>query len=263
MFSWLDARVVLRLSLAALLVTLLSSSAAAHAADAYPRIGRPATPAEIKAWDTDVRADFKGLPSGSGSVAQGQLLWEEKCAGCHGVFGESNQVFSALVGGTTARDVETGRVASLTDPTYPGRSTLMKLSSLSTLWDTIYRAMPWTAPRSLTVDEVYAATAYLLHLGDVLPADFTLSDRNIAEVQRRIPNRHGMSTAHTMWPTSARRGPARPDVQGSACMRDCAAVPRVASAYPDAARGSHGNLAEQQRAAGAARAASGPLANKE
>ena len=68
----------------------------------YPGIGRKATDKEVAAWDIDVRPDFKGLPKGSGSVTQGQVLWEEKCASCHGVFGESNEVFQPLVGGTTA-----------------------------------------------------------------------------------------------------------------------------------------------------------------
>ena len=67
-----------------------------------PAVGRTATPAEIAAWDIDVRPDFKGLPKGSGSVAKGQEVWEAKCASCHGIFGESNEVFTPLVGGTTA-----------------------------------------------------------------------------------------------------------------------------------------------------------------
>ncbi|HEX9718574.1 MAG TPA: cytochrome c, partial [Ramlibacter sp.] len=145
----------------------------------YPGIGRDATPKEIGAWDIDVRPDFKGLPAGSGSVAKGQDVWEAKCASCHGVFGESNQVFNPLVGGTSADDIKTGRVASLKRPDYPGRTTMMKLSSISTLWDYINRAMPWAQPKSLSVEEVYAVTAYLLNLADVVPADFTLSDKNI------------------------------------------------------------------------------------
>src|SRR4051812_33223300 len=76
----------------------------AQAGTQYPGIGRLATPAEIKAWDIDVRPDFKGLPPGSGSVAQGQVVWEAKCQQCHGTFGESNEVFQPLVGGTTADD---------------------------------------------------------------------------------------------------------------------------------------------------------------
>ena len=73
-------------------------------AEPYPSIGRAATPKEITAWDIDVRPDFKGLPKGVGSVAKGMDVWEAKCASCHGVFGESNEVFSPIVGGTTADD---------------------------------------------------------------------------------------------------------------------------------------------------------------
>ena len=86
----------------------------------YPGVGRAATPKEVAKWDIDVRPDFKGLPAGSGSVAKGQEVWESKCAQCHGVFGESNEVFSPLVGGTTAKDIQTGRVANLSRSDYPG-----------------------------------------------------------------------------------------------------------------------------------------------
>ena len=105
----------------------------------YPGIGRSATANEIAAWDIDVRPDFKGLPAGSGSVAKGQEVWEGKCASCHGVFGEASNVYNPLVGGTTTDDIQTGRVARLRDPAFPGRTTLMKVSSLSTLWDYINR----------------------------------------------------------------------------------------------------------------------------
>jgi cytochrome c len=127
-------------------------------------------------------------------------VWEAKCASCHGVFGESNEVFSPLVGGTTAEDIKTGHVARLKDPAFPGRTTLMKVATVSTLWDYINRAMPWNAPKSLSTEEVYAVTAYLLNLGGVVPESFTLSDTNIAEVQRKLPNRNGMTTRHALWP---------------------------------------------------------------
>lgn len=223
----------------------------AQAQAAFPGIGRDATPMEIAAWNIDVRADFKGLPPGSGSVAQGMEVWESKCASCHGVFGESNQTFSPLVGGTTARDIQTGRVARLTDPAFPGRSTLMKVSRLSTLWDYINRAMPWTAPKSLQPDEVYAVTAYLLNLGGIVPENLTLSDRNIAEVQKLLPNRNGMTTDHGLWPGKGMGNGGKPDVKVAACMTDCVAEPKVASFLPDFARNEHGNLAEQNRSVGA------------
>jgi cytochrome c551/c552 len=216
----------------------------------YAGIGRAATAQELAAWDIDVRPDFKGLPKGSGSVAQGMDLWEAKCASCHGIFGESNEVFSPLIGGTTKDDVKTGRVARLLDVSFPGRTTLMKVPTVSTLWDYIYRAMPWNAPKSLKPDEVYALTAFMLNLGGVLPDDYTLNQENITEVQRRMPNRNGMTTAHGMWP-GAGFGNGKPDVKAMACMKNCATEATVASYLPDHARNAHGNLAEQNRAVGA------------
>ncbi|MFZ5550716.1 MAG: c-type cytochrome [Pseudomonadota bacterium] len=236
----------------ALVLALLAGGHAVAQSAAYPGIGRPATPKELAAWDIDVRPDFKGLPPGQGSVAQGQDIWESRCASCHGVFGESNQVFSPLIGGTTADDVKTGRVARLTDPAFPGRTTLMKVATVSTLWDYIHRAMPWNAPKSLKPDEVYAVTAFMLNLGGVVPDDFVLSDKTMAQAQARLPNRAGMTTAHGMWPGRSLPGTAaRPDVQAAACMSGCAAEPKLASLLPDHARGAHGNLAEQNRPVGA------------
>jgi len=225
---------------------------AAGAAPAQPwaGIGRAATPDEIRAWDIDVRADFKGLPPGSGSVARGQVVWETKCESCHGIFGESVEVFNPIVGGTTKDDIRTGRVANLARPDYPQRTTMMKLSQVSTLWDYINRAMPWNAPKSLTVEEVYATTAYILHLAEVVPADFVLSDRNIAEVQNRLPNRNGKLVYDEMWKVDG-----KPDVQGSDCMKDCATDVDIRSALPAHARASHGNLAEQNRVVGPFRGA--------
>ena len=231
-------------------------SAHAQSADRFPGIGRPATAAEVAAWDIDVRPDFKGLPKGSGSVAKGQEVWESKCASCHGVFGESNEVFSPLVGGITEKDIKSGRVANLQRSDYPGRTTFMKLSSLSTLWDYINRAMPWNQPKSLSTEEVYAVTAFMLNLSRIVPDDFVLSDKNIAEVQKLLPNRNGMSTEHSLWPGKELGGStAKPDVTGIACMSNCPVEPKVASMLPDFARHAHGNLAEQNRLVGAQRGA--------
>jgi S-disulfanyl-L-cysteine oxidoreductase SoxD len=218
----------------------------------YDGIGRVATPAEIAAWDIDVRPDFKGLPKGAGSVAQGMAVWEGQCASCHGVFGESNQVFAPMVGGTTADDMKTGRVARLTDTSFPGRTTLMKLSTVSTLWDYIRRAMPWAAPKSLSTDEVYAVTAYILNMGGIVRDDFVLTDRNIGMVQAQLPNRDGMTRSHALWPGAPA---SKPDVQGSRCMQGCSPEPVVASFIPDHARNSHGNLVQQSRVVGPQRGA--------
>jgi cytochrome c len=216
----------------------------------YPGVGRDATPKEVTAWDIDVRPDFKGLPAGSGSVAKGQDVWEAKCAHCHGIFGESNEVFSPLIGGTTAEDIKTGRVANLTRTDYPGRTTIMKVATVSTLWDYINRAMPWTNPKTLTTEEVYAVTGFLLNLAGIVPDNFVLSDKNISEVQKRMPNRNGMTTAHAMWPGKEFGGSAKPDTNNVICMKDCIPEPKVASFLPDFARNAHGNLSEQNRMVG-------------
>ena len=237
------------------LVGLAALSAAALAQTPYPGIGRAATPKEVAAWDIDVRPDFKGLPKGSGSVAKGMDVWEAKCASCHGIFGESNEVFSPLVGGTTKDDIKTGRVQRLNDASFPGRTTLMKLSTLSTLWDYINRAMPWNAPKSLSTDEVYAVSAYLLNMGGIVPDNYVLSDTTMAEAQQWLPNRNGITLDHGLWPGKGMGNGGRPDVKTTACMKDCVPEPKVASFLPDFARNNNGNLAQQQRLVGPQRGA--------
>lgn len=224
----------------------------------FPGIGRTALPVEIKAWDIDVRPDFKGLPKGSGNVDRGQELFEEKCASCHGSFGESNEVFTPLVGGTTLEDIKNGRVKSLQTGSAPQRTTFMKVATISTIFDYVNRAMPWTSPKSLKPDDVYAILAYLLNLAEVVPGDFTLSDQNIAEVQKRMPNRNGLTSDHGMWPgPAASKGGigngGKPDVKNTACMKNCKSEVQIASFLPEYAWDAHGNLAEQNREVGPAR----------
>jgi S-disulfanyl-L-cysteine oxidoreductase SoxD len=243
--------------LAALAISLLALQVHAQKAPgkSFEGIGRAATPAEVAAWDIDVRPDFKGLPPGSGTVAKGQQVWETKCASCHGVFGESNEVYTPLVGGTNAEDIRTGTVGSLKRRDHPGRTTFMKLSSISSLWDYIRRAMPWNEPKSLTVDEVYAVTAYMLNLAAIVPDDFTLSDATMGVAQQRLPNRNGMTTRHALWPGREFGGTASPDVRAALCMSNCEVPAASPSVMPDHARNAHGNLAEQNRLVGAQRGA--------
>ena len=217
----------------------------AQAGTQFPGVGRLATPAEIAAWDIDVRPDFKGLPAGSGSVKAGEKIWDSRCASCHGTFGESNEIFTPLVGGTTADDIRTGRVKTLITGDV-ARTTLMKLSTISTLWDYIRRAMPWNAPKSLTTDEVYAVVAYLLNLGDIVPDDFVLTNANMSEVQARLPNRNGMTREHGLWDV---RG--TPDVANVACMKDCPTEVKTASVFPAAAKSFFGDIATHNRTVGA------------
>jgi cytochrome c len=124
----------------------------------------------------------------------------------------------------------------------------MKLATVSTLWDYIRRAMPFDAPKSLSVNEVYAVTAYIIHLADIVPAEFTLTDKNIREVQGKMPNRAGMTLNHGMNDING-----KPDVISEACMSGCRVDESSLVVLPPGGRGLNGNLAEQHRAWGAVR----------
>ena len=188
--------------------------------------GKTATPEEIAGWDIDVRPDGTGLPKGRGSVAEGEKIYDEKCASCHGTFGESNS-YLQIAGG----------VGSLrTDQ--PTRTTGSKLNYATTLWDYINRAMPFNAPQTLSPDEVYALTAYVLNLNDIVPADAVLDQESLPKL--KMPNRDGFTTCHGFM-----RRDGKPDTHNTACMHDCVTEVRLSSQMPDYARDQHGNLAEQ------------------
>ncbi|MEP6941388.1 MAG: c-type cytochrome [Betaproteobacteria bacterium] len=223
------ARAVRPVGLAVLGVLALAG--AAHAAPIYG-FGKPATAAEIAGWDIDVRPDGRGLPAGRGSVEQGQAIYDEKCASCHGTFGESNS-YMQIAGGV-------GSLAS----DQPLRTTGSKLNYATTLWDYIRRSMPFTAPQTLSADEVYALTAYVLNLNDVVAPGTELDQYTLPRV--RMPNRDGLTTAHGLM-----RADGKPDTANTACMRDCIATVRAGSEIPGYARGSHGDLAQQRREMGA------------
>lgn len=138
-------------------------------------LGRPATADEIAAWDIDVRPDGMGLPDGSGDVFTGEEVFAERCAVCHGDFGEAVGRWPVLAGGQD----------SLTDER-PVKTIGSYWPYLSTVWDYVNRAMPFGDAQSLSADEVYAITAYLLYLNDLVDDDFELSRDNFLEV--RLPN---------------------------------------------------------------------------
>jgi cytochrome c len=159
-------------------------------------IGRPATKDEIKGWDIDVRPDGHGLPAGKGSVKDGEALYQDRCAACHGEFGEGKDRWPALIGGS----------GKLTDDD-PKKGVGNYWPYATTLFDYIKRAMPFGNAQSLSDDEVYAITAYVLHLNDVLNPEAVLDRDSLLRI--RLPN------AANFVPDP------RPDVQGTLCMKDC------------------------------------------
>ena len=181
-----------------------------------------------------MRPDGRGLPPGRGSVADGQVLYDAQCANCHGTFGESND-YLVIAGG----------VGSLGSDA-PIRTTGSKLNHATTLFDYIRRAMPFQAPQSLTDDQVYALTAYVLNLNDILPADAVLDAKSILAV--KMPNRDGFTTDHGFM---TRDG--KPDTRNVACMKDCVREVKLSSELPDYARDAHGSLSEQARTMGGRR----------
>ncbi len=159
-------------------------------------IGTPATAEEIAGWDIDIRPDGKGLPPGSGSVEDGEMMYEEKCASCHGSFGEGVGRYPVLSGGE----------GTLTDER-PEKTVGSYWPYASTLWDYIHRSMPFPQPQSLTDEEVYAITAYVLYLNDLVEDDFVLTADNLASIE--MPNKDGFFFDD------------RPDTSNTGCMKNC------------------------------------------
>jgi mono/diheme cytochrome c family protein len=169
----------LALSLTALLV--LAAPAWAQGKKDMVRnygIGHAATPEQIAGWDIDVRPDGQGAPPGHGSVKEGEKVYLDKCAACHGEFGESAGRWPQLAQGN-------GTLAS-NDPVKTVGSYFPYLSSV---FDYIRRAMPFGAAQSLSNDELYAVTAYVLNLNDIVDDKFVLSKQTWGQV--KMPNQGG------------------------------------------------------------------------
>jgi len=171
-----------------------ASMAGAQAQSPYG-IGRVATPAEIAGWNIDIGRDGSGLPPGSGTVSHGREVFEQQCAACHGEKGEGG-VGDKLVGGQ-------GTIATAK----PVRTVGSYWPYAPTLFDYIRRAMPQNAPQSLSNEDVYAVSAYILNLNGLLPADATLDAEMLAAI--KMPNRNMFV------------GDPRPDVKNPACTSGC------------------------------------------
>src|SRR5258708_3381599 len=158
-------------------------------------IGRSATPAEIAGWNIDVDRDGNNLPPGSGTFSHGREVFDQQCAACHGAKGEGG-IGDQLVGGQ-------GALAT----SKPVRTVGSYWPYAPTLFDYIRRAMPQNVPQSLSNEEVYAVSAYILHLNGLLPAEATLDAKSLSAI--KMPNRNMFS------------GDSRPDAKNPACMTDC------------------------------------------
>lgn len=172
----------------------------ASASDRPFNLGKIATVEEVSGWDIDVRPDGLGAPIGMGNAIDGEQIYAELCAACHGDFGEAIDRWPVLVGGEGTLDSHD-----------PVKTTGSYWPYASTMYDYIYRAMPFGEAQSLTPDETYQIVAFLLYMNDIIEEDFELSHENISAIE--MPNRDGFFIPDP-----------RPDAQpvdGEPCMSDC------------------------------------------
>jgi cytochrome c len=174
-------------------------SGTAMAAERPFNLGTLATAEQIAGWDIDVRPDGKGAPIGSGTAADGEEVYAERCGSCHGDFGEGIDRWPILAGGLGSL---------VTDD--PVKTVGSYWPYASTVYDYVYRAMPFGEAQSLTHDETYQVVAYILYMSDVIDDEFVLSNETIGSV--KMPNQNGF-----MLPDP------RPDGQlvSAPCMQNC------------------------------------------
>ena len=162
-----------------------------------PRFGKPVSEADLAAWNIDIRTpDGLGLPAGRGNVAEGKKLYEAKCLACHGADAKGGAVYGTMVGGIGS---------------FKGSPRVLTPGSMypyaPILFDYIRRSMPMDSPQTLTANEVYALSAYLLNLNGLIPADAVMDAQSLTRVQ--MPNRDGFLIDD------------RPDSRAVRCMSDC------------------------------------------
>ncbi|MCS6878166.1 MAG: cytochrome c [Geminicoccaceae bacterium] len=166
-------------------------------------IGRVPTPEEIARWDIDVRPDGVGLPPGRGTAKEGEEVYLARCASCHGEFGEAVGRWPPLVGGQNSLTWDE-----------PIKTVTSYWPYATTIFDYIKRAMPFGDAQSLTDDEVYAITAFLLASDGIIPEDFEVNAETLPKI--RMPNADGFVPDP------------RPDVPaGEPCMKDCVAEVKI------------------------------------
>lgn len=184
-------------ALAAVIATALSFGAADSQSAPKPRYGKPISEADLAAWDIDVRtSDGKGLPKGKGTVAEGKALFDQQCVSCHGENAKGGPMYGTMVGGIGSFKTNT-RVLT------PG--SMYPYAPI--LFDYIRRTMPMTAPQSLTNDQVYALSAYILNLNGLVPDNAVMDAESLNKVV--MPNRGNFILDD------------RPDTKAKRCMTNC------------------------------------------
>jgi len=163
----------------AVCVAMLTIAQAAMAQ--APQFGQPIEPADIAAWDISIGPDGVGLPPGRGTAIEGEAIYVAKCQACHGEKGINPSIAfaGALVGG----------IGSLAPDKAPIKTVGSYWPYATTLFDYIRRAMPFQEPKSLTADEVYAVSAYILNLNGIIGPNDAIDAHSLPKV--RMPNRDG------------------------------------------------------------------------
>lgn len=165
-------RVLLRVGL------LLLAASVVAAQQLHSGVGKPATPEEIRARDITILPDGTGLPAGHGTASLGRAVYEARCASCHGERGQGSKDFPALAGGL-------GTLAARE----PNPTVGSYWPYATTVWDYIHRAMPYQSPGSLTSDQVYSVTAYILFMNKIIGEHQGLNKETLPQV--KMPNRNG------------------------------------------------------------------------
>lgn len=186
---------VFKLSALILSFFCLASGASAVDLDGYKDLGKPATEAQVTGWNITVFPDGTGLPEGKGTIAAGAKIYQTQCMACHGVNLEG-ALGPRLVGGKGT--LATHKPIKTIGSYWP---------YATTLFDYIRRAMPFQSPQSLSNDEVYSVTAYLLNKNDILADNETLDAKSLAAI--KMPNRDNFYIDD------------RPDTKNPRCMHDC------------------------------------------
>jgi cytochrome c len=178
----------------------LAGSVLAHTDMSRPRVGfgQPISPADLAAWDIDVStSDGKGLPPGKGSVAEGKAIYAQKCVACHGEAGNGGPQYPGKLYGGIGSFTTKARILT------PG--SMYPYAPI--LFDYTRRTMPMDSPQTLTNDQVYALSAYILNLNGLVKEDAVLDANSLAAI--KMPNRDGFIVDD------------RPDVKAVRCMKDC------------------------------------------